>query len=87
MLDRRPVDRAVTDADIAGAGRTIELVETDEVPVVTKSAHVVEEVRVGKVASDRTETVTDSVRHTEIDVEQIGTEERSARTSGDRERL
>ena len=87
VLDRRPVDRAVTDADIAGAGRTIELVETDEVPVVTKSAHVVEEVRVGKVASDRTETVTDSVRHTEIDVEQIGADERSARTSGDRERL
>lgn len=84
VLDRRPVDRAVTDADFAGAGRTIELTETDEVPVVTKSAHVVEEVHVGKVASDRTETVSDTVRHTEVDVEPIENDATSTRTSGDR---
>ncbi len=74
VLDRRPVDRAVTDADFAAAGQTLELVETDEVPVISKTAHVVEEVRVGKVVSDRTETVSDTVRHTEVDVEPIETE-------------
>lgn len=71
VVDRRPVDRAVTDADFASAGKTIELTETDEVAVVGKTARVVEEVRVGKVESDRTETVTDTVRHTEVEVEQV----------------
>lgn len=82
VFDRRPVDRAVTDADLTNAGRTIELTETDEVPVVSKTARVVEEVHVGKVESDRTETVQDTVRHTEVEVEQLGTEARSTGTSG-----
>lgn len=71
VIDRRPVNRPVSEADMATAGRTIELTETQEVPVVTKTAHVVEEVRVGLQESDRTETVEDTVRHTEIDVEPV----------------
>ena len=71
VLERRPVDRAVTDADLRAGNQDIELVETAEVPVVQKVARVVEEVRVGKVESDRTEVVQDSVRHTEVDVEQV----------------
>ncbi len=71
VFDRVPVDRPVTDADLVNAGQTIELVETDEVPVVSKTARVVEEVHVGKVASDRTETVRDTVRHTEVEVEPV----------------
>lgn len=74
VLDRRPVDRAVTDADRVAAGQTLELVETDEVPVISKTAHVVEEVRVGRVVSDRNETVSDTVRHTEVDIDPIETE-------------
>lgn len=82
VMERRPVDRAVTDADFKNAGQTIELVETDEVPVVSKTSRVVEEVRVGKVESDRTETVQDTVRHTEVDIEAVEGDERSA--TGDR---
>ena len=69
VVDRRPADRAVTDADLASAGKTIELTETEEVPVVSKSSRVVEEVHVGVVGSDHTETVRDTVRHTEVEVE------------------
>ena len=82
VFDRRPVDRAVTESDFAGAGKTIELTETDEVPVVSKTARVVEEVHVGKEESDRVETVKDSVRHTEVEVEQLGTEDRATGVSG-----
>ncbi len=71
VIDRRPVDRAVTDADRTAAGNTIELNETEEVPVVSKVSRVVEEVRVGRVESDHTETVKDTVRHTEVEVEQV----------------
>lgn len=70
-IDRRPVDRAVNSADIAAASQTIELTETEEIPVISKVSRVVEEVRVGLQESDRTETVRDTVRHTEVDVEPV----------------
>ena len=71
VVERRPVDRAVTDADLRAGDRTIELKETAEEAVVAKSARVVEEVRVGKQASEHTETIRDTVRHTEVDVESV----------------
>lgn len=73
-VDRRPVDRAVTDADkTAFREGTTEVTETSEVPVVAKEARVVEEVVVGKQATERTETVKDTVRRTEVDVEDVNT--------------
>ncbi len=72
-VDRQPVNRAVSQADLAMAGdRTIELTETAEEAVVGKSARVVEEVRVGKEASEHSERIQDSVRKTEIEVEEVG---------------
>ncbi len=71
VVDRRPTDRAVTDADLLGGDRVIELTETAEEAVVSKTARVVEEVRVGKEATDHTETVHDTVRHTEVDFEEV----------------
>ncbi len=71
VLEHRQVNRPVTDADLRAGSQQIELVETAEIPVVQKVARVVEEVRVGKVESDHTEVVQDTVRHTEVDVEQI----------------
>ena len=40
-------------------------------PVIAKEARVVEEVVVGKTATDRVETVTDTVRRTDVEVEEI----------------
>ena len=71
VIERHPVDRAVTNADLSAGDQVIELTETDEVPVVSKVARVVEEVRVGVVGSEHTETVQDSVRHTEVDLEAL----------------
>ena len=42
-----------------------------EKAVVSKSARVVEEVVVGKQASEHTETISDSLRHTEVEVERL----------------
>ena len=73
-VDRRPVDRAVSDADISAFKEgTIEVTETSEVPVVAKEARVVEEVVVGKTATDRTQTIQDTVRRTDVDVENLET--------------
>lgn len=71
-VERQRVDRPATAADLsAGEEQVVEVQEFAEEPVVSKQARVVEEVRVGKEASQRTETVRDSVRRTEVNVEQI----------------
>jgi uncharacterized protein (TIGR02271 family) len=65
--------RAITDPsyvrDIDWSDRTIEVNETAEEAVVSKSARVVEEVVVGKEGSDRIETVKDKVRRQQVEVE------------------
>ncbi len=71
VMERRPVNRAVTAGDQAFEGRTIELTETAEEAVVAKNARVVEEVLVGKAESQHVETIHDSVRKTEVEVEEI----------------
>ena len=50
----------------------MEIRESSEEAVVSKTARVVEEVSIGKEASQRTETVSDTVRRTDVDVERIG---------------
>ena len=83
VMERRPVSRAATEIDLAFGDRTIELTETAEEVVLSKNARVVEEVLVGKVASEHVETVHDSVRRTEVEIEElpandtIGTKRRS----------
>jgi uncharacterized protein (TIGR02271 family) len=71
-VERRPVDRDVTAEDLTRLrDQTIEVTEMTEEPVVSKRARVVEEVFVGKEATERTETVRDSVRHTEVQVDEL----------------
>ncbi|MGI4789008.1 MAG: YsnF/AvaK domain-containing protein [Janthinobacterium lividum] len=70
-IDRRPVDRLATDADFQT--QDITLTETGEEAVVSKTARVVEEVVVGKTATDRTETVRDTVRRTDVEVDDLDT--------------
>lgn len=70
-VDRNVVDRPVTEADAAFQEKTYEVTETAEIPVVAKAARVVEEVVIGKTATDRTETVHDSVRRTDVEVEEL----------------
>lgn len=75
-VERRPVDRAVTDADLTGFKEgEIELTEHAEVPVVSKEARVVEEVTLGKEVQEHEETIRDTVRRTDVEVEQLGSTE------------
>lgn len=83
-VERRPVDRPVTAADKdAFKERTVELSETDEEAVVSKRARVVEEVVVGKDVEHRTETVRDKVRRTDVEVEQLGSQQARGTTGFD----
>jgi len=73
-VERRPVEGSAR-ADTLGEGdnlfeeRTIEVEERGEEAVVSKEARVVEEVVVRKEAAQRTETVSDTVRKTEVEVD------------------
>jgi len=72
VVNRRPVNRAVTDADLNNFQQgDIELTERAEVPVVNKQARVVEEIEVGKTVEEHDQTVRDTVRRTDVDVQEI----------------
>ena len=81
QVERRPVSGTTQAGTLAGdpfQERTIEVEERGEEAVVSKEARVVEEVVVRKEADQRTETVSDTVRKTEVDVE----DERNIRGTG-----
>jgi stress response protein YsnF len=69
-VERHPVDRAVTPADEnAFQERTLEAEEHAEEAIVAKEARVVEEVNLRRDREAHQETVSDTVRHTEVEVE------------------
>ena len=74
-VERKPVDRPANANDFTE--KTIEVREMSEVPVVAKEARVVEEVTVGKNVETRTEHVTDTVRRTDVEVQQLESENRA----------
>jgi uncharacterized protein (TIGR02271 family) len=73
-VERRPVDQSTvaTAPDDLMKERTVEMSETAEEAVVQKQAQVKEEVVVSKRTDERVEQVTDSVRRTQVDVEEGG---------------
>jgi uncharacterized protein (TIGR02271 family) len=83
-VDRRPVDRPVTDADMnAFREGEFEVRTTAEEAVVQKQARVVEEVTINKDVSERTETIRDSVRRTDVHVdENVASNERAVGGTG-----
>jgi len=71
-VERNTVDRPATDADFNEFKEgSIEITEHKEVPVVSKEARVVEEVSLAKEVEHRKETVRDTVRKTEVDMEEL----------------
>ncbi len=66
-IERRAVDRPLRGDEKAFVDDTIEMVEMADEPVVSKQARVVEEVVVRKHVEDRTATISDKVRATEIE--------------------
>ena len=75
-VERRPVDQPISTADAtAFKEQSIELREKAEEAVVQKSARVVEEVVVGKEATQRQQNISDTVRHTEVQIENLGAQD------------
>lgn len=83
-VQRNPVDRPATEADFqAFKEGQVEVTESAERAVVSKEARVVEEVSLGKEVTEREQVIHDTVRNTEVDVEQIPTSTTTTGTSYD----
>ncbi len=70
-IERHPVTdgRPVADAD--WTDKTIEMTESAEEAVVSKTARVTEEIALRKEAAERTETVRDTVRREDVEVTKL----------------
>lgn len=69
-VQRRAVDRPLTDGDDAFRERTIDMTATGEEAVVGKTARVVEEVVVSKTAGERVQEIDDTVRRTDVEIDE-----------------
>lgn len=82
FVERNPVNRAATETDLNTFKEgVIEMTEQTEVPLVSKEARVVEEVRLNKEVQEREETIRDTVRRTDVEVENLGTDDTINRDS------
>jgi len=72
-VERRPVDQRLSSADLDSGDllrdREVEVTAMGEEAVVGKEARITEEVVVRKTADQHVEQIDDTVRHTEVDVD------------------
>lgn len=88
-VERRPVDGTTSTGNVdTGAlfqERTVEMMETAEEAVVDKRARVTEELVISKTAEQHTETISDTVRKTEVDIDETGSNRGAIGGGSDRE--
>ncbi len=81
-MERRPADGTMRAGSVGSEGlfqeRTIEMDEKREEAVVSKEARVKEELVIKKDVNQRTETISDTVRSTKVEIE----DERGKRIPG-----
>lgn len=75
-LERHAVNRPISEAEMSAIqNQSIEIREMGEEAVIGKTARVVEEVRVGKESTERTQQIKDTVRKTQVEVDQIAADD------------
>ena len=72
------------DANAADAFRegSFEIKTQAEIPVISKTARVIEEVVIGKQTTEHAEIIRDSVKRTAVQIENISTDEAGNRENG-----
>lgn len=84
-VERNAVNRKASESELANFKETdMEITEHAEVPVVSKEARVVEEVRLEKDVDEHEETIRDTVRKTEVDVDHDDTDDERIDRNDDR---
>ena len=70
-IERHPVTDGRTVSDADWADKTIEMTESAEEAVVLKTARVKEEITLRKEATERTETIRDTVRREDVEITKL----------------
>jgi uncharacterized protein (TIGR02271 family) len=70
-VQRRPVNRAVAASPDLFKERSFEMVERDEIARVGKTARVVEEVSLGKEVAEKVQTIKETLRRQDVQIEEI----------------
>jgi len=70
-VQRRPVNRTVAISDDLFKDRSYEMIEMDEIALVSKTARVVEEVVIGKEVAEKIETIKETLRRQDVEIEEI----------------
>lgn len=71
-IERHAVNRPISTTEMdALQDQSFEVREMAEEAVVGKTARVVEEIQIGKESSEHTEKITDTLRKTQVDVDQV----------------
>jgi uncharacterized protein (TIGR02271 family) len=74
-VERRAIDRPIAPGEDPFRERSFELTETHEEAVISKTAHVTGEVALTKDAAEHAEVIHDTVRRTEVEVEEVRPED------------
>jgi uncharacterized protein (TIGR02271 family) len=69
QVERKPMDRPIAAGDALFQDRVIEAEERAEEAVIGKETRVKEELTLRKTAADRTQDISDTVRHTEVEIQ------------------
>ncbi|MGI9074401.1 MAG: YsnF/AvaK domain-containing protein, partial [Bryobacteraceae bacterium] len=71
-VERQAVNRPMSEAELSSLqNQSIEVRETAEETVVGKTSRIVEEVRIGKEATEHKKQIKDTVRRTQVEVDEI----------------
>jgi len=70
-VNRRPVNRQVDIKPELFQERSFEMVEMDEIALVGKTARVVEEVVIGKEVAEKIETIKETLRRQDVEIEEV----------------
>jgi uncharacterized protein (TIGR02271 family) len=74
-FERHAVNRPVSESELSSLqNQSFEVHEMAEEAVVGKTARVVEEIHVGKESTERTQKIKDTVRKTQVEVDQVPAE-------------
>ena len=80
MMYQTAPQRGIIVSGLDWADATVEVRETAEQALVSKTARVVEEVALKKIGSDHVETVHDKIRRQQVEIERIGPDGRPLTT-------
>lgn len=82
-IERRPADRAPRADEALFRGGQLDITESGEEAIVSKEVRVVEEIRLHKVVTEHDEVISDKLRSTDVNIDELAGERKAYRAHFD----